>query len=115
MVDTMPVFVAESLDKSSSSKTFQPKYGDNVFKLQVRVYCSDDADSDLGLQIVLHGPHPPVQEDDQHMGLLCLMDVCPIRSHIMREEEGEDFEKTMENTCVLSMDLADTWRELFRC
>lgn len=53
MVDTMPVFVAESLDKSSSSKTFQPKYGDNVFKLQVRVYCSDDADSDLGLQIVI--------------------------------------------------------------
>ena len=53
MVDTMPVFVAESLDKSSSSKTFQPKYGDNVFKLQVRVYCSDDADSDLGLQMVI--------------------------------------------------------------
>jgi hypothetical protein len=35
LVDTAPIGVEESLCKQTSSMTYQPKYGDNVFKIQV--------------------------------------------------------------------------------
>jgi hypothetical protein len=35
IVDTFPVFVSESLDKKISKLTYQPKYEQNVFKIQV--------------------------------------------------------------------------------
>lgn len=35
IVDTGPVFVAESMDGSTASLTFQPKYKENCFKMQV--------------------------------------------------------------------------------
>jgi hypothetical protein len=38
IVDTAPVMVPESTKKHTSSMTFQPKYHDNVFKLQVISY-----------------------------------------------------------------------------
>lgn len=36
IVDTAPVCVQESLNKATAKLTYQPKYSDNVFKLQVR-------------------------------------------------------------------------------
>ena len=44
----------------------------------------------------LHEPQPPAREGDQDMGLLSLLDACPVLSAIMCEGEGEDFEETME-------------------
>ena len=65
IVDTAPVNVQESTKKHTASMTFQPKYKDNVFKLQVRApdvsgvhidgVCAD-RDQSHGPNRVVHRP-----------------------------------------------------------
>lgn len=54
----------------------------------------------------------PAGEDEQDMGLLSVMDTCPVLSHSMCEE-GEELGDIIDKTCVLSVVVRDT-RKAFR-
>ena len=57
MVDTCPVNVQESTRKQTASMTFQPKYHDNVFKLQVAHSKLQATDSVCADWHHVHGPN----------------------------------------------------------
>lgn len=61
----------------------------------------------------VYAPSSPAGDEDQEMGLLSTVEVCPILSHSVCEEEYEEFEDAMEETCALSVMLGDT-RKGFR-
>ena len=42
-------------------------------------------------------------EKDQDMGLISMLHACPVLSHLACEEEREDFEEVMEETCALNV------------
>ena len=50
-----------------------------------------------------YAPSSPAGEDEQDMGLLLVMDVCPSLSRSACREEREELEDIIEETCVLSV------------
>jgi len=61
----------------------------------------------------IYAPSSPAGDDDQDMGLLSVMEVCPVLNHSVCEEEREELEDAIEETCILSAMLGDT-RKGFR-
>ena len=58
----------------------------------------------------VYAPSSPAGDDDQDMGLLSVMEVCPVLSLSVREEEHEELEDAIEETCVLSLMFGDKER-----
>jgi hypothetical protein len=56
----------------------------------------------------MYAPSSPAGEDDQDMGLLLATEVCPVLDQALCEEELEELNEAMEETCVLSVMLGDT-------
>ena len=61
----------------------------------------------------VYAPSSPAREDDQDMGLLSAMEVCPVLDQALCEDELEELNEVIEETCVLSAMLGDT-RKGFR-
>ena len=73
----------------------------------------EDESASMGEQATMddesvYAPSSPAGEEDQDMGLLSAMEVCPMLGQSACEEELEELEEVIEETCVLSVTLGDT-------
>ena len=73
----------------------------------------EDEAASMGEQVTMreesmYAPSSPAGDDDQPMGLLSAMEVCPALDQSVCEEELEELEEVIEETCVLSVMLGDT-------